>query len=854
MKAKQLYYTSCRIGLSGQSGFQIRSMTPGILPEDQEEIIRLGNYKHPRNASREIDAENLGQSPRAFRLYRLASGQYALSLSCHAGRDDGGRWGNYFAHTLVFPERLHGWPIDFFEWRSWRHRLTPDESRQKPEPLPEIDLTGCSPAPSFSLDELRDFLQEQEDRPKLLEWMLRAVFLGQQNSRYLVIRDEPLNAPFWIACIQKAFPSAHAWSLTYSTYQYDGLRIAQVNATTGQTGFKFDFEEKERRFYIFDFDQDQHAKAHGEHGDYPSLVSEWLTNQTERMQRFHRFAEGFKHQSIDDGLLSLARLFLCAERAETDFSSEDFRAMIDFAEQYVNDRDRRLLFDVFQKEAPGGGMDPKAQEQLLRFLARSALKTNRSQDRRMVFEKWLRLFSTQIKVETEIDAIRSGIKHVETCFHQHDRALAVLFLDHVSTDAPMLLPDVLVFLLDRTLQYTRHIDPYPLIKSPHVARILHALIHRKELPGKKLLSFILDGLANRTADQIAVVCVLLARERQATTAPGHIYQEQVVVGRQLAFWLEKCQPPFPNHVRKHLEKFEAWDILLGAECIALKTATSSTESFMAYWKDLKKTLPDFHRSRADALFSRVRNKIFIEDTRADEMIWIRNGLIEDLSEVGAESLLKTANRSLALGTATEPDEETCRLVTKTARKLGIDLSPDWPFLRGVLRWAVDIQSEPQLEDLDQLPGALAGIETEDYQNFLSDFLDPALEKSENVFEHQRMIEAVQKKGQEHVFGLNYLEWLEKRRKKALWPLCMGASLRYWLTYQPGARNPFQSLQQRALEVLGRHLIKIKKKDYRVLLITVEEYWRLDGPASHLWHLLKSRVDRRRKGFRGIFRR
>jgi hypothetical protein len=49
MKLLQTYYTSCRVGQSGASGFQFYSFSEGLTNEELFEIEKIGNYIAPLN-------------------------------------------------------------------------------------------------------------------------------------------------------------------------------------------------------------------------------------------------------------------------------------------------------------------------------------------------------------------------------------------------------------------------------------------------------------------------------------------------------------------------------------------------------------------------------------------------------------------------------------------------------------------------------------------------------------------------------------------------------------------------------------------------------------------------------------
>src|SRR5215208_5626643 len=293
MKALQLHYTSCRRGQSGSAGFQTRAASAGIRPEEQREIERHGVYRPPRDTRPEPSREEiLRDFPRALRSYPLESGRHAVTRSCYVGRDYSGRWGNFFAHTLVLDngQPASFWPIDLYEWPGWKEGLAAEEDTEEISgPVPTVDLGDLSPADSFGLEDLSDFLREQPGRTELLARMGRAVLLGRESSRALVVRDTPLNGLYWIACLQKLFPAPHAAVLSSSTYQDDPRGCMAINATTGDTDFTFDDAERRFRFFEFDLAAGVHSEIPDAADDYPVVAARWMATDPGRLARLYAF-------------------------------------------------------------------------------------------------------------------------------------------------------------------------------------------------------------------------------------------------------------------------------------------------------------------------------------------------------------------------------------------------------------------------------------------------------------------------------------------------------------------------------------------------------------------------------------
>ncbi len=355
MKALQLHYTSCRRGCSGSAGFQTRSCSEGITPEEQREIERQGAYRPPRDVEREPSPEQIALDfPRALRFYTLSSGRQALTLSSYSGRDYSGRWGNFFAHTLVLEPGALGdlWPVDLYEWTGWKARLEDGEDGEgAPPPLPAHELEGVAPAESFRLAELSAFLRGQDDGVAFLARLTRALLASRTDSRPVVVRDRPIEALYWIACVLKLFPPRHARTLTLSTYQDDPRSCGDLNASSGETDFVWSEAEARYRFYLFDRHSGLASELAESSEDYAAITARWLAEQPARLERFHAFLGLFRHEGIDLGLASALDLFLLREDPRSLPRSERLARMVRFAAEHGSDPARLEILGSLEQAA-----------------------------------------------------------------------------------------------------------------------------------------------------------------------------------------------------------------------------------------------------------------------------------------------------------------------------------------------------------------------------------------------------------------------------------------------------------------------------------------------------------------------
>ena len=237
--------------------------------------------------------------------------------------------------------------------------------------------------------ELREFLREQPGRPELLARMGRAVLLGQETSRAVVIRDSATNVLYWIACLQKLFPAPHAWPLSPSSYQDDPRGCADLNGTTGETGFTFDDSERRYRFYMFDLATGLHSEVPEAGDDYPAVASRWLVQDPDRLERFFAFMRRFNARRPAPDLISAVHLFELV-RSSRHTRGERLAGMISFAARYATVQGRAELLEILGS----AGDDPDQAGRLrdARSLPRRRRpETGRPAHRELAFRAWLAL-------------------------------------------------------------------------------------------------------------------------------------------------------------------------------------------------------------------------------------------------------------------------------------------------------------------------------------------------------------------------------------------------------------------------------------------------------------------------------
>jgi hypothetical protein len=229
MLIQQQYYTSWSNPKTQRTGFQVKAESSNLTQAMTEILDRLIGYSIPT----QIDASDLKNHPVALRYH--TTDQIAVLVSSRSsGKDELGRDGNFFAHSLVgIPEQI-AYPLaPIFYWDSpfW---VSQDSSDQ--ELLPQLDQLDIEIV--FDFDEVWSFL-DQGNRKQQFYQLLCAVIDYQHSKRRIVIVDDAESVALWIASICTFLPPSHCYFLSFSTYHHDPIRTPFIiTGTTPDSYFR----------------------------------------------------------------------------------------------------------------------------------------------------------------------------------------------------------------------------------------------------------------------------------------------------------------------------------------------------------------------------------------------------------------------------------------------------------------------------------------------------------------------------------------------------------------------------------------------------------------------------------------
>lgn len=217
MAFQQLYYTSCRTGLSGYGGYQFNAVTPGVSPVVMREIEERTVYEPPRWLLDDPCPEEPEAYPVAFSHgVSEATGAAITAHVVFAGTDYSGRPGNYFAHALVTdaPDRDFEplLPVELWGADLWHSGPVAGTS------LPE--LTGPLPRGLIDRPGVQAFL-DTRGADGVLPRLLTAAGLAMTGAEpVLLASQDAAENVWWIAAVCYLLGEPLARQVTFTTYSH----------------------------------------------------------------------------------------------------------------------------------------------------------------------------------------------------------------------------------------------------------------------------------------------------------------------------------------------------------------------------------------------------------------------------------------------------------------------------------------------------------------------------------------------------------------------------------------------------------------------------------------------------------
>lgn len=819
MKAKgalQFYYTSCRRGLSGYSGFQTRAESQGLQLDERRELEGKALYQPPRDLPNEPDADVIaGQFPKAFKVVRLSSGRTALIRSTYAGQDFSGRWGNYFAHGLVLGGSLGDrWPIDAYAWPGWAGRLEDGVDDADPEPLPEVPLSEITGGTDFAFEELQTFLREGDSRPGVLARMLNAVFRRSSDSRSLVIREQlELDAVYWVACIQKAFPPAFQRELSCSTFQFDPRSSLAVNATIGETDFLFDEGERKYQFYVFDLVTGQHSEVPEEHAEYASTVAEWMASEPQRLRGFHDFAALFDYREVGGELLHLLRLYRLEGGERVALTTRDLHAILAFVNAHARPaafaRVLEALGDVTRSLEASAPLEDWAL--VIRFLADGAASTGGAEHRRRACQAWIDAFDHFViakqQSEADIMALR---EEVEGKLESHASEVAQAFLEDAHLDwmwehAGQLPGKSLAIVMTEVARSCRQLGREPVYEAQEARSLIEAVLIRSpgRPPDLQWAFAEFRSHAEGLSSLVAHVLSVLEEQIREGAAPRETWGAACrAVGHSLAGVLGHAGEGLRFELLNSLKRDERFaGVLFGEWEAAINKATDRVESHAYYEQHVLSDDSKFALKMRDEMSAALLKVLPAEQQRRQAREWVESARSRRLSDEVAGRVLALASQNVKLTPDDPASERLAGQILQELNERQLRLDPDRLKLRAAAcRALTDPSGTTGLREV------VGRADAASYGEFVGVVLPRLLVATDTPDGHRKVLMSMVVDAHLQALTEAYAEFLTKRPKDRFDHADV-AALVFWLRLgeSDSAWPALRRLKKRAVEAMAIRL-------------------------------------------------
>lgn len=391
MTVQQLFYTSCKKGLSFGMGFQTYSMSKGITEEERKEIEGYCVYIPPDNLPTQPSDKEIDELfPIAFSSFRLKTGKYCISSAKYVGKDYSGRYGNYFCHVLVSDKPWPFYPIELYGSITFRTGLTPEEENiSEIQYLPELEEIHLGN--SICFDSIGNFLKRTDvgKRSKdFIELMKSAIELNKTEKK-IIFCDYKGNTAYWIGAVQMSLPRKLAQQFSFTTYCYNPDDASYMICAADREGSKFNFRDiqKSYKYNVFDFINGQSSDL-TYNSSFIKRAEVGYTVSKETFLPFICFLDQFEYNVLDENIDNCVCLYNMVNRGVEKSTIEDVKRAVSFAVNYKSIQAYRQLFQQLDHnlEKISTQVDVELAEMITKFLFMVGRETNDSEHIRKAYE------------------------------------------------------------------------------------------------------------------------------------------------------------------------------------------------------------------------------------------------------------------------------------------------------------------------------------------------------------------------------------------------------------------------------------------------------------------------------------
>ncbi|MBW9159304.1 GAP1-N2 domain-containing protein [Clostridium tagluense] len=381
MKIQQLYYTSCRKGISSGMGFQTYSLSEGITEAERKEIESYCMYIPPSNLPSQPTKDEIDIFfPTAFSYFILENGKQAVCQAKYTGKDYSGRFGNYFCHVLLFEKgEMTFHPIQIYGSEVFKKQLTQGE--ENAQQIESLQVLQQLPLGRFiTLESVSEFLKgaSTTKRSKSFKNMMNAVIEYHKEHKKIIFCDTNENNVYWIAAVQMCLPLKLSKLLTFTTYSNDCENTNYTICGTSGEGTKINFKDCSNiyKYNAFDF-INGYSSDFNHDFKFSKLAQVGLSISKDSLLPFIDFIDKFDYDVLDDEIDNCLYLYNMIKKGIAKMDTDSIIKGIDFVNNYASIETFKQLFIQIEPmlKKISGEVDLHSAEVISKFLFNIALKT-----------------------------------------------------------------------------------------------------------------------------------------------------------------------------------------------------------------------------------------------------------------------------------------------------------------------------------------------------------------------------------------------------------------------------------------------------------------------------------------------
>lgn len=391
-------------GIDGvNDGQQIFSYDESFKDSKADDVKGLFTYQVPSLPAGTLMSEEIAKTmPVAFMYRLLKNGCVSVTLNTYLGRDymgSAGRFGNHLSHSIISDfSDFDIYPCEMYASTALRSSMEYEEVNN-PEPPAYLTVPDLIKGYVIDPDNIIEFLGIADNLERYKQ-MVTAMLKFQTEKKRIVICDEPDNIAKWIAALHYTMPVDIAKKVNFTTYEYDPeLSPAQICGVISE-GSRYNCENyiSSNRYYVFDFIKNQFTQVIVDNPMMDFLDTSFSFSY-DSLTDFHSFVTtSTVYRECNEKYYSAYYLYNLLSEGINDITREQFRGIVEFAEEYLTDDVKKeVIYKLLEESVVINQLDNEYALIVLGYLLNSMTLLDGSQQamvKQMIVDRLIQTIST----------------------------------------------------------------------------------------------------------------------------------------------------------------------------------------------------------------------------------------------------------------------------------------------------------------------------------------------------------------------------------------------------------------------------------------------------------------------------